>query len=165
MKLITYLLLATIFIVAQEQDSTKAAMNEQMILGTCNINDIASGFHQEWYSAEYDNYDVDTSALEPIRDLLQEVEIVLVFGTWCSDSRREVPRFLKILATLDYPDDSLTMLGVDRERIIDPETGYDFDIERVPTFIFLIQGMELGRIVESPEVSLESDMTALLLGY
>jgi hypothetical protein len=43
--------------------------------------------------------------------------------------------------------------------------GYDtLNIERVPTFIFLKNKVEAGRIIETPVTSLEQDMLNILTG-
>ncbi|MFQ6604163.1 MAG: TlpA family protein disulfide reductase [Fidelibacterota bacterium] len=164
MKLLHCILLFIVLAMGQDQDSSASVMDEEKILGMCTISDITSGYHGKWYNKEFAEYEVDTFALRPVQEILGEIQIVLVFGTWCSDSRREVPRFLKILDSLEYPKNSLTLVAVDRDKIMDPESGYHFTIDRVPTIIFLMQGIELGRIVETPDESLEADMAAIL-GY
>ena len=38
------------------------------------------------------------------------------------------------------------------------------NIEKVPTFIFYKNGIEIGRIIESPEKSIEKDFLKILNG-
>ena len=87
-----------------------------------------------------------------------DLSIKIVMGTWCPDSRREVPRFMKIVDLWDFRLKRLISL----ELIIQsyaPVGGYDtLNIERVPTFIFLRNKVETGRIIENPVTSLEQDM-------
>ena len=59
------------------------------------------------------------------------------------------------IALSDHPDHY-------KESPQHEEKGWD--IEFVPTIIFLRNGKELGRIVESPEQSLEKDMRKILIG-
>jgi len=122
----------------------------------------------------------EAAAYEPSPDLVKalayvprDVTVTVVLGTWCSDSRREVPRFWKLLDQADMEGVTLVMLAVG--RVDAPESrawreahgvtpGYRerFGIEYVPTFIVTEDGEELGRIVETPEVSLEADLASIL---
>jgi len=53
-------------------------------------------------------------------------------------------------------------IGVDRQKK-DPEgLAAQYDFQRIPTFIVLQDGKEIGRIVERPEVSLEQDLAKIL---
>ncbi|MEK7671115.1 MAG: thioredoxin family protein, partial [Bacteroidota bacterium] len=87
---------------------------------------------------------------------------VVVLGTWCSDSKREVPRFLKIVDLSLIPPAQIQFYGVDRTKKSSDGVTDRYKIERVATFIFLKRGEEVGRIVESPKNSLEEDMLAIL---
>jgi len=95
---------------------------------------------------------------------LDEIKIVCIQGTWCSDSRREVPRFFKILYELNYDLENLTMICVDRKKQADNIDVDQFVIEKVPTFIFYKDDSELGRIIETPKNTLEIDLLEILLG-
>jgi hypothetical protein len=56
----------------------------------------------------------------------------------------------------------VTLYGVDRKKKSPGGTEAQYHIERVPTFIFLKHGEEIGRIVENPQASLEGDMLSIL---
>ena len=86
----------------------------------------------------------------------------MVLGTWCSDSRREVPRFMKIIESLDYKIDRIRFIGVNSYKEAPVHNFDSLNIERVPTFIFYNNKIELGRIIEYPESSLERDMLGIL---
>ena len=85
-------------------------------------------------------------------------------GTWCPDSRREVPRFMRILDAWQFPVVKVTFIGVDNAKL-SPVGEYDkLDIQRVPTFIIYKNNIEAGRIIENPTTSLEQDMVNILTG-
>ena len=85
-------------------------------------------------------------------------------GTWCPDSRREVPRFMKILDAWNFSPGMLTFIGVDNGKL-SPIGEYDqLEIQRVPTFIIYKNNIEAGRIIENPVTSLEQDMVNILRG-
>ncbi len=112
--------------------------------------------------------------IESLRAINEDIEIICVLGTWCHDSEREVPRFWKILQETGNPHLELTMFAVGRSsdeeaRDILDNIGFDislrktYNVELVPTFIFLKDGVELGRIIESPQTTLEEDAVKILL--
>ena len=89
-------------------------------------------------------------------------------GTWCGDSKREVPRFYNILETAQFPLDRLTLVAVsgNRDTYKQSPGGEEegLSIHRVPTFIFYKNGQEINRIVESPVETLEADIAAIVKG-
>ena len=111
---------------------------------------------------EYNNYDPDYGVLDSLEGKLDCINITIVFRSTCSDSREQLPRFFKILNELNYNVNSITLIGVDREKqgLFDEAEG--FGIEFVPTIIFYKDGNEIGRIIETPEESLEKDLLKIL---
>lgn len=97
---------------------------------------------------------------------LSEYTITAFFGTWCGDSKKELPRFYKILDTVNFPLERLTVVGVARNRDNYKQSpgGEEegLNIHRVPTFIFYKDGKEVNRIVEHPVKTLEDDMAKIL---
>ncbi|MEE4272726.1 MAG: HEAT repeat domain-containing protein [Thermoanaerobaculales bacterium] len=87
--------------------------------------------------------------------------IVTVLGTWCSDSRREVPRLARVLDELAAPVFVHELIGVDPMRRIDDArvasaAGVERTVARVATiFVLDADGVELGRIVETAEKPIE----------
>ena len=95
---------------------------------------------------------------------IEGLTIKVVMGTWCPDSRREVPRFMKILDAWKFPSGMVTFIGVDNGKL-SPIGEYEkLDIQRVPTFIIYKNNIEAGRIIENPVTSLEQDMVNILRG-
>lgn len=137
--------------------------NQDIILGFCTEDGLTSEPFNEWFDLEYESYEVNKEILDQVnRDMLADINIYIVMGTWCSDSKREVPRFLKVLDYLDIFDDQLIIIGVDRNKQAE-KTGVErMNIELVPTIIFYLDNNEIGRIIESPVNSLEEDMFNIL---
>jgi len=119
--------------------------------------------HSEWFVKGYNEYRVDTNVVNKLTDISRDsIKIKIVMGTWCPDSRREVPRFMRIIDYWEYPTDNVTFIGVDDEKKSPVGEYEDLDIERVPTFIFFINNIEAGRIIENPITSLEMDMVKII---
>jgi thiol-disulfide isomerase/thioredoxin len=83
-------------------------------------------------------------------------------GTWCPDSRREVPRFMRVLDLWQFPVAKVTFIGVDDAKLSPVGEYVNLDIQRVPTFIIYKNNIEAGRIIENPTTSLEQDMVNIL---
>ncbi len=114
------------------------------------------------FVAEYDTVHVRTEFIDLIQKAGKDVETIVFLGTWCSDSRHQVPRFLKVIDLTRPSLERVTFYGVDRNKKSPGGNEGAYHIERVPTFVFLKQGKEIGRIVESPQTTLEGDMLSIL---
>jgi len=121
--------------------------------------------HSGWYTKGHDGYQVDTTLTGKLSALLTpDLSITVVLGTWCPDSHREVPRFMKIMKEIGFPPAALTFIGVDLDKRSPVGEFEKLDIQRVPTFIFYKKNIEAGRIIENPKASLEQDMLNILTG-
>jgi thiol-disulfide isomerase/thioredoxin len=140
---------------------TDSKSGKPMLFGVCDMEAFQDSSFKRWYDPEYEFYDVDSSKL-PDPQLLDGVTIKIVFGSWCSDSKREVPRFIKMMKTLNYDISKLEIYAVDRKKISPDGEVEKLNVELVPTFIFYRNGKEIGRIVESPKKSLEEDLKDIL---
>jgi len=137
--------------------------DENILFGYFDRNGLTGEDFNFWFDEEYQSYSVDIKTLEKIKpEVLSTIEIKVVMGTWCEDSQREVPRFYKILDKLDFNTENLIIIGVNRLKLADETEVNKLNIELVPTIIFYVDGEEIGRIIESPEESLEKDMFKLL---
>jgi hypothetical protein len=116
-----------------------------------------------WFTAEALSYQPAATYLDRVPEFIDDVEIVCVLGTWCSDSRREVPRMFRLMQIKGIAPEKMRLIGVNSEKMSPGGETVDMDIERVPTFIFYRDGNEIGRIVESPFASLEKDMLGIIM--
>lgn len=120
--------------------------------------------HPEWGVAEAESTP-DAEASKALASVPPGAEVTVFLGTWCGDSRREVPRFWKAidLAGLDVPF-AVHYIGVDRQKKEPVAPVTNNDIRYVPTFIVHREGREVGRIVEESPHGIEKDLLALLTG-
>lgn len=117
-----------------------------------------------WFNSRMESYKADPETIEGLKVALKDVEIRAYMGTWCGDSKRETPQFYNILEAAYYDMDNLTMITVDRSKKKPVALVSDYNIIRVPTFIFYRNGAEIGRYVERPRESLEKDMLKIVTG-
>lgn len=148
------------------QDKNKLVVDDKsgkpMLIGLCDRTAFADTNFAWWFNSEYDVYNLDTVTLAAIGNKLNDCAITIVMGSWCSDSRREVPRFYKILDKLNYDQKKLMLYCVDRTKKDPAGDTSKLNIEAVPTFIFYKNDKEVGRIVETPKETLEKDIQKLL---
>jgi hypothetical protein len=143
--------------------STDILSGKPMLLGYARRTDLTQDTSFSWwFNSMYDSYNIDTTALAGVANALDSVNVRIVMGTWCSDSRMQVPRFYRILDYLHYPENKVSLLMVGRDKKGMRNETDSLDIQLVPTFIFYKNGKELGRIVEEPKVSLEKDMAGIV---
>ena len=117
---------------------------------------------EEW-QAKYDSYKPDPARVEMLKSKVGEnLRIDIYLGLWCSDSRNNVPAFIKILdaAGVAVP---VKFFNVQRKPVKTIKYFSDkYQIEKVPTFIFYSGDKEIGRIIENPTVDLVEDSIAIL---
>ncbi len=137
------------------------AQDAPPLLGPLTIEDLLD--LPEWFGEDFIGYLPDPQYADQLNAALEDVEMVCVLATWCSDSKREVPRMLRIMQYANIPPEKLRMIGVDREKQSPGGEAAPYDITLVPTFIFFRDGKELGRIVEAPLATLEKDILGIVL--
>lgn len=138
------------------------------LLGQSTPERLAQAPFNHWYDSIYAAYAVDTVTASQLRPSLQNKRFLIFMGTWCGDSRREVPRFFKVLRYCNVPSSQITLINVHnsdslyKQSPTHEERGRN--IFRVPTILVLEGNEEKGRIVESPITSLEKDLQAIATG-
>jgi thiol-disulfide isomerase/thioredoxin len=141
--------------------TTEETRHELMELGWVNRGAIEKPeYHQ--FSTTYDTVRVSEEIVDLIRQVESGVDFTVFFGTWCEDSQRELPRFLKVADMVGISRDRIKLYGVDRSKKSSDGLTEKFDIEYVPTIIFLKNGAEIGRIIEKPHATIEEDMVSIL---
>lgn len=133
-----------------------------MLVGLCTREVFADTNYSSWFSSGYQMYKPDSTIINELKSYLDNINITLVLGTWCSDSHDQVPNFFKIIDQTNFPEDRLTMICVDRNRKGISNEVDSLNIKLVPTFIFYKEGKELGRIEETPSDTIEKDMLAII---
>jgi len=133
------------------------------LLGEINPSRLLQPPYDSWYLQGFAGYVPDEKIIEQLKKIdMNDYSITIVMGTWCPDSRREVPRFMKIADLWGFPADKIKFIGVDINKVAPLADYAALGIERVPTFIFYKNNSEKGRIIEVPVTSLEQDTRDIL---
>ena len=112
----------------------------------------------EVFKRNYDAYEVTAG----IDGLPADMKVKILFGTWCHDSEREVPRMLKLLAASGVKEENISLISLDILKEEPEGRAKAMGVRFTPTFVFFSEGAELGRIIERPIVDLAHDVTALV---
>ena len=99
--------------------------------------------------------------MKAINKYSTNVTVEVYFGSWCSDSRYWVPAFLGLSDKTEIAA-KVKLIALPRSKQTEQTAKLKEIIELVPTFVFWRNGEEIGRIVETPEVSLVKDMIRIL---
>ena len=119
--------------------------------------------YETWKTLRAQDYTPDPSAVRTIAERGRDVQVLLILATWCPDSKREVPRFFKILDQAGIGLERVTMVGVDRSKKDAEGLTVKHEIQRVPTFVFFRGDQEIGRVTEKATTTLENDMATILM--
>jgi len=122
------------------------------------------GAAPDWVVAEVDSHP-DAEAAKALAAVAPGAEVTIFLGIWCSDSRREVPRFWRgVDEAGGAVPFKVTYVAVDRQKKEPAGPVTENGVRFLPTFIVRRDGREVGRIVETAPNGIEHDLLALLTG-
>ncbi|MCX7863247.1 MAG: thioredoxin family protein [Bacteroidales bacterium] len=153
------------FVIAQDINVRKfdEKSNQDILIGKCTKQVFMQQPFQSWFKTAYEQYSPDNSVLEQAQKIISDkIKIIVIFGSWCSDTQEQLPRFFKVMDFVGYTPDMIELIAVDRNKQAESFDLGKYGIERIPTFIFYKNGKEKGRIVETPTISMEKDILEIL---
>jgi len=152
-------------IIREKAKEVNAKKNERgYLIGIANKTSFNYTPFKFWYDSRHSEYTTDKAIIEKLKPIINDFTIKGFMGTWCGDSKRGVPRFYKILEETGFDEDYFELITVGRNKRTPDNLQEGFDLLRVPTFIFMKDGKEIGRYVERPRESLEKDILKILTG-
>jgi len=137
-------------------------LKSDILIGRCNREGLNLPPFATFFKEFYAKYSPDENIIKQLKKKTGDVKILIVLGTWCDDSREQVPAFFKVLDGLKISDSKLEIISVNRKKTAGDVDIAGLNIERVPTFIFYRNNREIGRIVEKPSSTLEKSMLLIL---
>jgi thiol-disulfide isomerase/thioredoxin len=140
-----------------------AQKRETKLLNEITISQLKQEPYAAWYSKNHEDYQPSTQFLEALKKTNpSKYTMKIFFGSWCGDSKRELPKMTKVLEKLSFSQKNLTLIGVDDSTEVYKQSPQrqeaGLNIFRVPTFIIYENGKEIGRIVEYPTETIERDL-------
>lgn len=136
------------------------------LLGKIDKSGLEGNNYNTWFTKNYEEYEPNSKLISAINSELKNYSITLFMGTWCGDSKQEVPKFYKVLEACNFPMEQLTVVAVsskpDMYKQSPEHEEAGLNIHRVPTIIFYKDGKEVNRIVEHPIDTFEEDIQNII---
>ena len=161
-KILFVLLLLQFMTYAQAEKEVIHKPN--LLIGLIIKEDLQKQPYADWFETNYNDYKIDTAVVKKIKEHLNGVSIKAFMGTWCEDSRYEIPQFYKVMEAAGFNDSVLELIAVDRSKKTPNNLHEGLDIIYIPTFIFFKNNKEIGRFVEYPRETLEKDILKIISG-
>lgn len=138
--------------------------DKEILINICDRKGLTSfPEFKEMYDPLYASYEPDSKILTQSKTRFNDKTVKIVFGSWCSDSKVNVPHFFKILDALNVDEKKIILIAVDGNKKAEGDIIDSLNITLVPTFIIYDKkGVELGRITEGPKTTLEGDLLEIL---
>lgn len=116
----------------------------------------------EWKKFVDEDYDARAKFKDSLAtlDTDDSVKVKLFLGTYCPDSKKWVPRFFRLKPLIPVSD--VSIISVDTTKKDERGLAQASNIEKIPTFIFLKSGEEIGRITEKPKGRMERHLYRIL---
>jgi hypothetical protein len=153
--IVVFLMIASIGCGSTEQPLQKS----EPFTGVISASQLILEYPQ--FRSAYEKYQPSLDEIAAVKSLSGK-SIVVLFGTWCHDSEREVPRLLKLLDLSGVELQSLSLHGVNYNKQEPTNLHRQYDLRYSPTIILLQGENELGRVVEKPIVSLGEDLASFV---
>ena len=109
-----------------------------------------------------DRYEPDSTALVYLSNYDEPINIKILFGTWCHDSKREVPAFIKTMELANNSNFNVEYIGVNREKTDGQGFSKLYNLQYTPTFIIFKGSFEAGRMVEEVVKPIEIQLVEIL---
>jgi thiol-disulfide isomerase/thioredoxin len=140
---------------------------DRVLYGKITTDTLLKSPYVNWYKKNYDDYKINDSVKTAFKKLsFKGIKIEAFFGSWCGDSKRELPRFLKVLDEISFNKNDLSIIGTGGSDSLYKQSPQGEEkskgIFRVPVFIIYRNGAELNRINEFPVASLERDLLLII---
>lgn len=139
------------------------SLKKEILLGSVNEKGLTNSSVFEDAKMYYDVYKVDKEQSDIIKNNSKGISIKVVFGSWCGDSKINVPAFQKIAEDSYFDKSKIEYVAVDRKKEGGSVDISELGIKYVPTFIFYRDKKEIGRIVEYPKSeTIEQDWSEIV---
>ncbi|MDP4264959.1 MAG: thioredoxin family protein [Bacteroidota bacterium] len=102
----------------------------------------------KWYGNGLAGYNPNAEAIEALKKNRDTIQFITFMGTWCEDSHFVIPKFFHLLDLAGFPQERVSLIGVDRSKKTLSHLTEAMGIINVPTIMVMKNGKEIGRVVE-----------------
>lgn len=133
---------------AQPAEISRDHNGSKTVKGFLTKQDLSTDTAFIWFAKNQKSYKLDSALVDAFKLKKDSVNIIAFAGTWCDDTKWILPQFFALTDAAGYRDENITLLGVDRDKKTQHSLSELFHVDRVPTFIVMKEGKEIGRVVE-----------------
>lgn len=109
-----------------------------------------------------ERYSPDPQSSDYLESVEERYSVMVFFGSWCRESTKYIPGLVKTMQSFSNDQIEFLFIGVDEQKKIPGELLNVFGIEYIPTVVVLKDGKELGRVVEKPQMPIETELVQIL---
>lgn len=135
-----------------------SAQNSFDLIGEIEFTKLKS--HPDWatrFDSIYRFYEPDASIMQHLKTHKNVIrEVILVVGTWCSDSYEQVPKMYKIFNEMNMDLDIITIVGANRDKSEPSATLKKHGIVKLPTLLMDFNGRWEKVMEETPSSTIEA---------
>jgi hypothetical protein len=153
---------------ASAQGSYKVSydsLGNKVLVGKISEKVLANDSAFMWFFTGVNRYRPDSAWIKYISFYRDSFDVVAFVGTWCPDSKRMLPEFYRVMMASSYPMNHIQLYGLDRHLKGEGGAEETYHVDKVPSFILLHDGKEIGRITDHVNRSMEADMVSILQRY
>lgn len=145
---ILILILAVQTSFGQSTEVSNDGNGNKVLKGFISRQELATDSSFGWFAQNIKGYTPYAAAVDALKGAKDSVYILAFGGTWCGDTKFILPKFYALTDAAGFPQDHITLLGVDHSKKTIQHLSEAFNVTLVPTFIVLKNGQEVGRVVE-----------------
>jgi thiol-disulfide isomerase/thioredoxin len=140
--------------------------NQPVLLGYCSQQMLLEKPFSNWFLPNYNNAKTDSITIVSLKTAFKKKNIEIFAGTWCGESKADLPQFLKILKDAAVDSSQVKIIFLNNTAALYKQSPQHEEagknIVRTPTYIIYNGKKEMGRIIDSPIESFEKDLLKIL---
>lgn len=133
---------------SQSQYEVTTDGQDKILKGIIHRDLIANDTSFKWYKQNLAGYKPNEAATNALKAKSSQLQFIVFGGTWCSDTKYILPKFFALTDAASFPQDRVTLIGVDRDKKTLSHLSEALGVINVPTIIVMKEGKEIGRVVE-----------------
>lgn len=161
-SILTFLLFSFIF------SNVSAQLVDTNPTGRITINALFNKRNEAKFKPAYDAYKPDEEAIKIIKKFKGKMQIKMVMGFWDEESSKQTSELVKILETAKWnihDAEDLKIFAVNTVMEAAFEGFNALKITVIPTYIFYVNGKEVGRYDNNLPMNLEKSIAAFMTQY
>lgn len=161
-SIFTFLLLSFIF------TTVSAQLVDTSPTGRITINTLFNSKNTPKFKPNYEAYKPDEEAIKTIRKFKGKMQIKMIMAFWDEESSQQTSELVKILETAKWDVSDANQLKIFAVNTVMEASFEGFNSLKVnvlPTYIFYVNGKEVGRYDNNLPMNLEKSIAAFMTQY